>query len=482
VASAAARLTEPALPTDAGKQSGTRQRVDLRETVCFTIDPEGARDHDDALSIRQLDSGLLEVGIHIADVTHFVAENDPIDIEARHRSTSVYLVDHVIPMLPERLSHDLCSLVPNKDRFAVTVNATIDSRGEVHNVSFCESVIRSRRRLTYAEAEEVIRGKADPLAREIHLLNLLAQTLRVRREQDGSIDLDLSAPLIRVDDDGVPVSITPAQRRDANRMVEECMLLANRLVAEYLVAHPSVPGLYRTHPVPRESDMESLIATLGELGIRYTSGRGISEDYRSILAIVQNFEFRDLVESLASRALSKAVYSTTNDGHFGLAMDAYTHFTSPIRRYPDVLVHRLLKRAIGQRSRGGSRGRPSQLDTFLSRAAEHANERERMAAQAEREYTRMKALEFLTTKIGKRYAGVVTGVASIGVFVEIERYLIDGLVPIGTLGKERFAVDRDRHSIVGSKSGVSFRIGDRVTVAVKGVDVEARTATFALCK
>ncbi|TFH06404.1 MAG: RNB domain-containing ribonuclease, partial [Spirochaetales bacterium] len=326
-----------------------------------------------------------------------------------------------------------------------------------------------------------IQGAPDPFARQIHLLHLLSQTLKMHRESSGSIDFDFSTPQIRLDDDGVPISIRPAERLSANRMVEECMLLANRLVAEKLSAHTESPGVYRVHSVPRESDVNELIGTLERLGIQYTAGTGAA-DYRAILSIIQNFEFRDLVESLASKALSKAVYSTQNQGHFGLAMEAYTHFTSPIRRYPDVVVHRLIKRIVRkeaeQKGRSG-RGRPARgLMEFLEKTCVHANERERAATDAEREYSRLKALEFLQTKIGRTYEGVVSGVASIGLFVEIEKYLIEGLVHRSSLGKERLEFDRTSYRLVGQTSGTTFTLGDRMTVTVTAVDVQARTATF----
>ncbi len=459
-------------------------RRDLRDTVCFTIDPDTARDFDDAVSIRQLENGLFELGVHIADVSAFVEPDDPIDKEAWQRGTSVYLVNTVLPMLPETLSNELCSLMPGKPRLAMSVIATLDGRGTVHGVEMGESVIRSRRRLTYAEAEAVIRGGDDALAREIHLLHLVTQTLRRRREEAGSVDLDLSTPQIRLDEDGVPVSVRPSERLDANRMVEECMLLANRLVAERLEAQNAVPGVYRVHDQPRESDIESLVTTLRELGVPYKAeGKIEARDYRQILSFIQNFEFRDLIESVAMKGLKKAVYSTENRGHFGLAMPAYTHFTSPIRRYPDLVVHRLLKRTLApggrarrRRSRGGGEG----LSRFLEKTCAHASERERLATDAEREYSRLKALEFLTKKVGREYDGVVSGVVSFGLFVEIERYLIEGLVHISTLGRERFEFDRTAYRLVGSKSGTVFRLGDRVRVKVKSVDTRERTADFSL--
>ncbi len=467
-------------------------RRDLRNLVCFTIDPDTAKDFDDAMSIRQLENGLLELGVHIADVSSFVEPDDPVDEEAWRRGTSVYLVDTVLPMLPEALSNGVCSLVPGEPRLAMSVIATLDGRGTVHGVDMCESVIKSRRRFTYREAEDIIRGGDDPLAGEIHLLHLLTQTLRRRREEAGSVDLDLPTPQIRLDEDGVPVSVRPSERLDANRMVEECMLLANRLVAEHLESQTTVPGVYRVHDRPRESDIDSLVTTLRDLGVPYrTDGEVEAKDYRRILSFIENFEFRDLIEAVAMKALKKAVYSTENRGHFGLAMAAYTHFTSPIRRYPDLLVHRLLKRSLADAAPardGSGRGRRRRkgrtdadgLKRFLDRTCTHASERERLATDAEREYSRLKALEFLTTKIGREYDGVVSGVASIGLFVEIERYLIEGLVHISTLGKERFELDRAAYRLVGSKSGTVYRLGDRVRVKVKSVDTGERTADFAL--
>ena len=469
-------------------------RRDLTSLVTFTIDPATAKDLDDAMSIEQRADGLFSLGVHIADVSAYVAPDDPVDREAWQRGTSVYLVDTVVPMLPEEISNGLCSLSPDETKATMSVIATVDSSGTVHDVEVCDSLIRSRRRFAYEEAEAVLGGAPDPLARELHLLHLVAQSLRRRREARGSVDLDLPSPQIAVDEDGVPVSVRPSSRGSANRMVEECMLLANRLVAERLAADRSRPGVYRVHDAPRESDLDSLVETLNELGIPYQpDAEARTDDYRKILSLIQNFEFAELVESLAMKTLQKAVYSTENRGHFGLAMDAYTHFTSPIRRYPDLVVHRLLKESFARPAGGG---KPRRGGLFSGKSAEksadrstgdldrtcaHASERERLATDAEREYSRLKALEFLQTKKGREYSGMVTGVASIGLFVEIERYLIDGLVHISKLGRERFELDRPNHRLVG-KSGTAFRIGDRVRVRVMAVDPAKRTADFELVK
>ncbi len=476
VEAAAAKMR---MPADAADEKGRR---DLRDLACFTIDPDTAKDFDDAVSIVRLESGLLQLGVHIADVSHFVQPGDLIDAEAWSRATSVYLVDTVLPMLPESLSNGLCSLVPNEDRLAMSVLATVDSSGSVHEVEITPSVIRSRRRFTYSEAEAVLSGETDEFAPDVHLLHLLTQVLKQRRSEAGSVDLDLTRPQIRTDDDGVPVSVRPTQRRRSNRMIEECMLLANRLVAEHLADQPRLTSIYRVHPTPRESDLIRLVDTLRDLGVPYRPGDEPGPgDYRRILSFIENFEFRDLVEMLAMKSLQKAFYSTHNEGHFGLAMDAYTHFTSPIRRYPDVVIHRLIKATLKGARRRKRPGTWMRAEAMAETCA-HANERERLATGAEREYTRLKALEFLETRIGREYAGVVSGVASIGIFVEIERYLIEGLVHISRLGNERFEFDRSSYRLTGSSTGTRFSLGDNVRVRVDKVNTRERTADFVLVR
>lgn len=455
-----------------------RGRRDISNWTCMTIDPERAKDFDDAISVEQLATGLFQIGVHIADVSAYVEPDDPVDKEAWNRGSSVYLVDRVLPMLPEHLSNTVCSLVPNEPRFALSLVATVDSLGAVHNVDIFESLIESKRRFTYREVDEILGGKSDPLAPQLHLMQLLARTLRTRREQQGSVDFDFNSREIVTDESGVPIRIRPAERHASNRLVEEFMLLANRLVAEHLAKERDLPAIYRVHDQPPQSDLRKLIETLHDLGVPYRP-KDMEEldadDYRATLTIVENFEFKELVESIAIKALPKAVYDTENRGHFGLAMEAYTHFTSPIRRYPDLVVHRLVKRTLGRGRTRGSRG----LKAFLQKTAEHASERERLATEAEREHGRLKALEYLESRVGKTYSGVITGVASVGLFVEIEKYLIDGLVHVATLGKEWFEHDREGHRLVG-KNGTEYRLGDRVQVTVVAVNTERRTAEFKL--
>lgn len=464
-----------------------KQRADLRTLTCLTIDPETARDFDDALSIRVREDGLFELGVHIADVSAFVREGGAIDEEAWRRGTSVYLVDQVLPMLPERLSNGLCSLVPGEPRLAFSVLAALDSSGEVHELEITESVIKSARRFTYREVEAVLHGGGDPLARELRLLHLIAQMLSRRRREAGSVDLDLPSVHVKVDEHGVPVAITPSERLEANRLVEECMLLANRLIAEYVGgrfrtsrgSQKPPPFIYRVHDQPPRSDVDRLLELLGQLGIRYRlEGEVAPEDYRNILAVIENLEFKDLVERLALKSLTKAIYDTDNRGHFGLGFAAYTHFTSPIRRYPDLVVHRLLKRILGSERIRASR----KLMGFLDRTCEHASERERAATDAERDYTRLVALEYLRKRIGREFEGVVSGVTSFGIFVEINRYLVEGLVHISTLGKEHFTHEKEHHRLIGGSSGTVFRLGDRVRVRVTKVNPQERKADLELVR
>jgi ribonuclease R len=476
VLDASATISMPS-PRKVLREAGRR---DLRRRVCFTIDPENAEDFDDALSIKQLDDGLFELGVHIADVSYFVPEGGEIDQEARRRATSVYLVNEVLPMLPEHISNGVCSLVPGRPRLAFSVLVVLDSTGEVHDLTITESLIQSSRRFTYAEVEDILHGEPDPLAGELHLLNLIARMLGRRRRENGSVDMDLPATSITLDEDGVPLSVRPVERLNANRLVEECMLLANTQVAQFV---PTLSGrkpfIYRIHPQPRASDVESLLQLLHRLGIRYRIDGDVQpEDYRNILSLIENLEFKDLVEKLALKSLTKATYSTDNVGHFGLAFGAYTHFTSPIRRYPDLVVHRLLKQYISQGRSTLSRSRVSPADLDL--ICRHSSEKERVATEAEREYTRLKSLEYLERKIGHNYDGIISGIASFGAFVQLNRYLVEGLVHVSKLGSERFELNRDAHQLVGVESGKTFTLGDPVRVRVVGVNPPERKADLVL--
>jgi ribonuclease R len=471
-----------------------RRREDLRGLACFTIDPENAKDFDDAVSLAQREDGLFELGVHIADVSHYVPEGTPLDREARERATSAYFVQEVIPMLPERLSNELCSLRPEEDRLAFSVLMTIDSRGEVRDHRIVESIIRSRRRFTYREVERIIDGEAHPHAAAIHLMMLLSLVLRRGRERMGSIDFDTSEQVFSLDENGIPVAVRPAEKLDANRLVEEFMLAANRTVARHIIAlregkrarpgpggpraeAAAWPFIFRVHEKPKEEDARAFLGLLASLGIQYrVPGELQPEDFRKLLAIIENLEFSGFVERVALRSMAKAVYSTGNMGHFGLAFDAYTHFTSPIRRYPDLEVHRLLKRYAGK----GRPRDPARLEGELRDICENSTNREVRANEAEREYARLKSMEFLARKIGKTYDGVITGVTSFGVFVEITHFLIEGLVHISEMKDDSYVFDKESYQLVGQASRRVYRLGDRVRVRIKRVSIEERKADFQL--
>lgn len=461
-------------------RSEARRRRDLRRATCFTIDPESARDFDDAVSLQQLKNGRFELGVHIADVSHFVTEGSALDQEAMRRGTSVYFVQEVIPMLPERLSNDLCSLRPGEDRLAYSVLMEIDSMGTVHRYSIEETVIRSKHRFTYGEVEEIIRGGTHRYASQLHLMQLLSKTLRSRREGEGSIDFDMTEQSIVMDKNGIPHEIRPKERLEAHRMIEEFMLIANKTVATHIATKSgakSRPFIYRVHPEPERRDAREFVDLLDTLGIPYRIGDEVtSEDYRNILNIVANFEFKDFVEKVALRSMTKAVYSTEDAGHFGLAFDHYTHFTSPIRRYPDLVVHRLLKEYQSAGKRKPPKGRQETLEQICGQSTN----REIKAVEAEREYIKLKSMQFLSHRVGNTYQGIVSGVAAFGLFVELKDFMTEGLVHVSTLGNERFELSEDGYALVGRRSGTAYRLGDRLSVTIKSVSVEDLKADFVL--
>jgi ribonuclease R len=487
-----ARLGAPDIKTERAR------REDLRDRLCFTIDPDSAQDFDDAVSLVQLDNGLFELGVHIADVSHYVAEGSALDQEAFDRGTSVYFVNAVVPMLPERISNDLCSLKQDEDRLAFSVIMQVDSRGIIHDYRIRESIIRSKRRFTYQEVEDIIHGKEHQHSKTIHLMMLLALALRRSREDMGSIDFDIPVPEISLDENGLPFEVRPSERLEANRLVEEFMLAANLTVARHMARRdgdlPPRPFVYRIHEKPDEKTMREFLELMERLGLSYKIAGDLEpEDYRKILDIIENLEFKDFAEKVALRSMTKAVYSTDNIGHFGLAFDAYTHFTSPIRRYADLIVHRLIKAyaAAGPagKSRGGS-ARPVDIAarqkqdsltlTELRRICDQCSKREIRAVQAEREYSKIKSMEFLAGKVGESYNGIIAGVSSFGFFVELTHYLIEGLVHVSELKDDRYEFDKDNYTLTGTANGKSYRLGDPVRVTIKSVSKDEKKADFVL--
>lgn len=465
-----------------------KRREDYRSIPCFTIDPESAKDFDDAISLVQLENGRFELGVHIADVSHYVPEGSAIDREAYERGTSVYFVNNVIPMLPERLSNDLCSLKPNTDRLAFSVIMEVDSRGIVQDYRIVETIIRSTVRFTYEQVEKIIEGKRHPHAKTIHLMVMLSLILRRAREEMGSIDFDISEPAISLDPQEVPYAIRPRERIEANRLIEEFMLVANRIVAEHIAKQSTKrnqkPFVYRVHEKPDEQAIQSFLDLLERLGLKYQLGKEVeSDDYRKILDIIENFDHKYFIEKVALRSMTKAYYTTKNEGHFGLAFDAYTHFTSPIRRYPDLVVHRLLKYYAEQDHDGKQRMLKTErtaLEAKLQSICTHCSQREIRATQAEREFIKLKSMEFLSSKVGESYDGVISGMASFGMFVELSHYVIEGLVHVFELKGDHFDFDKDEFTLTGRKTGKVYRVGDAVKIRIKSVSKEEKRADFLL--
>ena len=468
-------------------QKELKSREDFRSVPCFTIDPESAKDFDDAISLVQLDNGRFELGVHIADVSHYVREGSAIDKEAYERGTSVYFVNNVIPMLPERLSNDLCSLKPNTDRLAFSVIMEIDSRGIVQKYRIRETIIRSAVRFTYEEVEAIIEGKKHPHAKTIHLMQMLSLILRRSREEMGSIDFDISEAAISLDEQGVPYSIRPRERIESNRLVEEFMLVANRIVASHIAKKSTKrnpkPFVYRVHEKPDKESIQSFLDLLERLGLKYQLDKEVkSDDYRKILDIIENLDYKYFIEKVALRSMTKAYYSTKNEGHFGLAFDAYTHFTSPIRRYPDLVVHRLLKYYASKEKdkKGATKGEAATLSKKLDSICTHCSEREIRATQAEREFIKIKSMEFLSSKVGETYEGIISGMASFGMFVELSHYVIEGLVHVSELKDDHYDFDKEEFTLTGRKTGKVYRMGDSVTIKIKSVSKEEKRADFLL--
>lgn len=453
-----------------------KRRLDLRDELCFTIDPADAKDFDDAVSLKQLENGRFELGVHIADVSHYIQQGSDLDREAWRRGTSVYFVQHVIPMLPERLSNELCSLRPDEDKLTYSVIMELDSSGQVHNYDIRESVIRSKRRYSYEMVEEIIKGGDDEYANTIHLMFMLSMALRRKREEWGSIDFDIPEPIFSLDENGVPYEVRPSQRLNSHRLIEEFMLCANRVVAEHIEKiekDSDYPFVYRIHEQPNEEDVQSFLTILKNLGVSYqVHGKMEPQDFRNVLEIVENLEFRNFIEKVALRSMMKAKYSPVNKEHFGLAFKSYTHFTSPIRRYPDLVVHRLLKDYLSN----GKPKNPEKVRNYLEETCENSSAMERNALEAEREYAKIKSIEFLAQKEGETFEGVISGVTNFGCFVELTHYLVEGLVPIADMNDDYYVYDKENYRLTGKHSGKVYRLGDPVKIKVRRVSVEAREA------
>lgn len=456
-----------------------KNREDFRNVTTFTIDPKDAKDFDDALSIRKLDNGLWEVGVHIADVTYYVKENDIIDKEAEKRATSVYLVDRTIPMLPEKLCNDLCSLRPNEEKAAFSVVFNINDNAEVKEYRIVKTIIESDRRFTYEEAQNVIETGEGDFKNEILQLDKLAKILRERRFKEGAINFDRYEVKFEIDEKGKPISVYFKVSKDANKLIEEFMLLANRTVAEYVGKVPKGKKAkvfpYRIHDIPDPEKLADLSTFISRFGYKIrTSGTktDISKSINHLLDDIQGKKEENLIETVSIRAMQKARYSTHNIGHYGLAFEYYTHFTSPIRRYPDMMVHRLLARYL-EGGRSVTEGKYEEL-------CDHCSAMEQIAANAERASVKYKQVEYMSQFIGKTFDGVISGVTEWGLYVELNENKCEGMIPMRELDDDYYVFDEKNYRLIGEKTKHVYSLGDNITIKVKRANLDKKQLDFVL--
>lgn len=454
-------------------------RIDMRSTTTFTIDPKDAKDFDDALSIKKLKNGNWEVGVHIADVTHYVLPDSLLDKEAQKRATSVYLVDRVVPMLPEHLSNGICSLRPDEDKLTFSCIFEMDNDAKVIKSKIARTVTRSNRRFTYDEAQNVIETGNGDFAEEILTLNKLAKTLRRKRYENGSVEFDRAEVRFDIDETGHPVGVYFKDSKDANKLIEEFMLLANKTVAS-AIGKPDGKKkpkafVYRVHDMPdpgKLADLSKIAKTFGFKVKETGSSKEVNRSINRMLADVKGRGEENFLSTLAIRSMAKAVYTTQNIGHYGLAFDYYTHFTSPIRRYPDMMVHRLLERYLNG-------GRSVNVDK-LEEQCKHSSEMEQLAANAERASIKYKQVEYMGDHMGQVYDGVISGVTEWGLYVELDENMCEGLVPVRELADDYYDFDEKNYCLVGRRNNVRYRLGDNVKVKVVRANLERKQLDFVL--
>jgi ribonuclease R len=456
-------------------------REDCRRETVVTIDPEDAKDFDDALSFERIDTTTVRLGVHIADVSHYVRENTLLDREAYARGTSVYMVNEVIPMLPERLSNDLCSLKPDTDRLTYSVFMDVDDHGAVTQYRIAKSIIHSARRFTYEEVQKILEDGRGEHGEILLPLHALAKVLLKKRRKNGSLDFDTGEAKFKFDAEGFPSQIIKKIRLDAHRLVEECMLLANQTVAKHVgVAKRESdvrPFLYRVHDLPDPVKLQELGTFVRQFGYALDAKNGVSSrELQKLLDKVDGSEVENVINEIALRCMAKAVYATKNIGHYGLAFTHYTHFTSPIRRYPDLIVHRLLDAY----ARGASPARVEEFRTSLPDIARQSSDRERLANDAERASVKVMQVEYMKRHVGDEFAGVITGVTNFGIFVEINDLLVEGMIPVRELTDDYYLYDERHYALRGRSRGKVYRLGDHVTIRVLGVHPEDRKIDFSL--
>jgi ribonuclease R len=454
------------------------KRRDMRGVTTFTIDPADAKDFDDALSIQKLENGRWEIGVHIADVTHYVHPRSILEKEAFHRATSVYLVDRTIPMLPERLSNGLCSLRPDEEKLTFSVVFELDDSGKLYDTWYGRTVTYSDRRFSYEEAQERIETGEGDFAEEINILNGIAKKLQEKRFKNGAISFETTEVKFKLDEAGKPLYIYVKERKDAHKLIEEFMLLANRKVAEFVYnlgkgkKRPTM--VYRTHGSPDPDKLSTFSIFASKFGYKVDVDADISEELNNLTHEIEGKPEQSVLQNLAIRTMAKAKYSTEPEGHFGLAFDHYSHFTSPIRRYPDMMAHRLLQHYLD--------GGQSEDKEAYEERCRHSSEMEKRAADAERASIKYKQVEFMKDTIGNQYKGIVSGVTEWGIFVEIEENKCEGMVRLSTLNDDYYELDANNYRIIGRQSKRIISFGDEVMVEVVGANMAERTIDLELVK
>ncbi|GAA4456334.1 ribonuclease R [Rurimicrobium arvi] len=473
-------LEEAARIPDVLDKKEIARREDFRDVLTMTIDPIDAKDFDDAISLRTLKGGYYEVGVHIADVSHYLQPGGPLDEEALNRATSVYLPDRVLPMLPEHLSNMLCSLRPDEDKFTFSAIFTINKKGKVKDYRIAKTVIRSDRRFTYEEAQEIIETGEGDYAKEVLTLDAIAKALRAERFEHGAINFSSSEVRFRLDEQGKPIGIVVKESKDAHKLIEELMLLANRYVAgyaqEFTYKGKPLPFPYRIHDQPIEEKLSAFASFASKFGYRLNlqSPELIARSFNEMLKEVNGKPEQHMLESLGIRTMSKAIYTTENIGHYGLGFEHYCHFTSPIRRYPDVLVHRIVHDLL--------RGKVEPVKG-LEEMCRHCSDQERNAMEAERTATKYKQVEYMQQFVGDVFEGVISGVTSFGVFVETIEHKCEGMLSVNDLSAiDRFDFSESEYALVGRYTGIRFTIGQHLMIRVVRTDLDKRQIDFELAE
>jgi len=461
-------------------QNEIEKRIDFRNTFTITIDPEDAKDFDDAISLKKVSNGHWEIGVHIADVSYYVQPGSAIDREAYDRGTSIYMVGRTIPMLPERLSNELCSLQPHKDRFCFSAVFEMDSAGKIFSEWFGKSIIHSDRRFSYEEVQKIIESGEGEYVEKINVFNDIATKLREERMRKGSINFETQEVRFRLDETGKPVSIYIREMKESNKLIEDYMLLANRKVAEWVNKKrekgKSNTFVYRVHDTPTPEKLETFTQFIGRLGYKLSlnSQKNLAHSFNKLFQEIKGTGAENMIETIAIRTMAKAFYSTENIGHYGLAFPYYTHFTSPIRRYPDLMVHRLFNDYLN--------GAPSVLKEEYEPKCDHSSEMERRATDAERMSVKYKQAEYMLDKIGQEFDGLISGVSKWGIFVEIIGTKCEGMIRLRDLDDDYYYLDEENFQVIGQRYGDHLKLGDKVRIRVKRIDLGRKQMDYDLVK